>query len=203
MEPVFMVLGQSAATAAVLAMNSGVELQSLPFTALREELRKDGQVLDLPPSAKKKVMVSGASLPGIVLDDAEATVTGPWTHSTSAGKFVGVDYLHDGDTEKGEKSIVWTLKAPASGEFELRMSYSANANRAANVPILISVNGKAKAYKVDQQQVPEIDGLFHPLDRFKLQQNDELTIHVSNKGTIGHVIADAVQLLPIEKRSFR
>jgi hypothetical protein len=45
MEPVFMVLAQSAATAAALAMDAGVAVQDLPYARLRERLVKDGQVL--------------------------------------------------------------------------------------------------------------------------------------------------------------
>jgi hypothetical protein len=46
MEPVFMVLGQSAATAAVLAIDGGLPVQDVPYAALRERLLKDGQVLE-------------------------------------------------------------------------------------------------------------------------------------------------------------
>jgi len=46
MEPVFMVLAQSAATAAALAMDAGVAVQDLPYERLRERLVKDGQVLN-------------------------------------------------------------------------------------------------------------------------------------------------------------
>lgn len=46
MEPVFMVLGQSAATAAVLAINNKVSLHQLPYEKLREVLLKDKQVLE-------------------------------------------------------------------------------------------------------------------------------------------------------------
>lgn len=45
MEPVFMVLGQSAATAAALALQSGTTLQELDYTKLRQRLLEDGQVL--------------------------------------------------------------------------------------------------------------------------------------------------------------
>lgn len=45
MEPVFMVLAQSAATAAALALDAGVAVQDLPYARLRERLVKDGQVL--------------------------------------------------------------------------------------------------------------------------------------------------------------
>jgi hypothetical protein len=46
MEPVFMVLGQSAATAAALAIDAGCALQDLPYPALRSRLLADGQVLE-------------------------------------------------------------------------------------------------------------------------------------------------------------
>lgn len=46
MEPVFMILGQSAATAAALAIDGGVPVQQLPYERLRERLLADGQVLE-------------------------------------------------------------------------------------------------------------------------------------------------------------
>ncbi|MBX3747817.1 MAG: FAD-dependent oxidoreductase [Verrucomicrobiae bacterium] len=48
MEPVFMILGQSAATAAVLALDRGVPVQDVPYEALRERLERDGQILAVP-----------------------------------------------------------------------------------------------------------------------------------------------------------
>ncbi|GAB3254833.1 FAD-dependent oxidoreductase [Larkinella harenae] len=47
MEPVFMILGQSAATAAVLAINNKVSPQQLPYQKLKEVLLKDKQRLTL------------------------------------------------------------------------------------------------------------------------------------------------------------
>ena len=46
MEPVFMILGQSAATAAVMAIEKGLAVQDVPYAELRGRLEKDGQVLD-------------------------------------------------------------------------------------------------------------------------------------------------------------
>ena len=48
MEPVFMVLGQSAATAAVMALERGISVQNLSYQPLRWRLLDDGQVLSLP-----------------------------------------------------------------------------------------------------------------------------------------------------------
>jgi len=54
MEPVFMILGQSAATAASIAMDDNLPVQKIDYAKLRERLLADKQVLAWnPPSAKK------------------------------------------------------------------------------------------------------------------------------------------------------
>ena len=54
MEPVFMVLGQSAATAAAFAIESDAAIQDVPYDRLRQRLLADGQVLEWKkPSAVK------------------------------------------------------------------------------------------------------------------------------------------------------
>ncbi|QMU27532.1 FAD-dependent oxidoreductase [Adhaeribacter radiodurans] len=50
MEPVFMILGQSAATAAAQAIESKKAVQDVDFTKLKEQLLKDKQVLTKPAS---------------------------------------------------------------------------------------------------------------------------------------------------------
>jgi hypothetical protein len=54
MEPVFMILGQSAATAAVMAIDGKLAVQDVPYPALRERLLKDGQVLEHKPAPSQK-----------------------------------------------------------------------------------------------------------------------------------------------------
>lgn len=48
MEPVFMILGQSTATAAVMAIDEGIAVQDVSAVKLQKELLKRGQVLELP-----------------------------------------------------------------------------------------------------------------------------------------------------------
>lgn len=50
MEPVFMVLGQSAATAAALALQADVAVQDVDGAKLRERLLADGQILEWVPA---------------------------------------------------------------------------------------------------------------------------------------------------------
>jgi hypothetical protein len=41
-----MILGQSAATAAVMAIDAKIALQDVPYAKLRKRLLKDGQILN-------------------------------------------------------------------------------------------------------------------------------------------------------------
>jgi hypothetical protein len=54
MEPVFMILGQSAATAAAMAIDGSLATQDLPYPRLRERLLKDGQVLEYSIASGRK-----------------------------------------------------------------------------------------------------------------------------------------------------
>jgi hypothetical protein len=54
MEPVFMILGQSAATAATIAIDKRQAVQDVSYADLRARLVKDGQILETPGKSAKK-----------------------------------------------------------------------------------------------------------------------------------------------------
>jgi hypothetical protein len=54
MEPVFMILGQSAATAAALAIDDKSAVQDVPYAKLRERLLKDRQILEFAASKQAR-----------------------------------------------------------------------------------------------------------------------------------------------------
>lgn len=53
MEPVLMILGQPAATAAVMAMDEKIPVQNVSYEKLRTRLLKDGQILGLPKESAR------------------------------------------------------------------------------------------------------------------------------------------------------
>jgi hypothetical protein len=55
MEPVFMILAQSAATAAALAIDAGQAVQDVPYAKLRQRLLEDGQVLEYSKPTPRKI----------------------------------------------------------------------------------------------------------------------------------------------------
>ena len=197
MEPVFMVLGQSAATAAAIAIDDKVPVQKVNYEKLRARLLADKQVLDWtgPDRATGPVgkFIDPKSLPGVVLDDADATMTGHWVEAGTIAWRVGKGYRHDSNAEKGELAAVFTPSLPSAGDYEIILLNVPNPNRASNVPVTVSVAGQpAKTFKVDQKSKGEIS-----LGKFKLPAGKTTTVTVSNKDTDGHVILDGVQFKPV------
>lgn len=196
MEPVFMVLGQSAATAAAIAIEDKVPVQKVNYEKLRARLLADKQVLDWTGGGSNAggKFVDPKSLPGIVLDDEQAAKTGHWSESVSSTWRVGKSYLHDGNAEKGSLSAVFTPDIPAAGDYEIILFNAPNQNRASNVPVIVSIPGQpAKTLKVDQKSKGETS-----LGRFKLPAGKATTVTVSNKETDGYVILDGVQFKPVK-----
>jgi hypothetical protein len=204
MEPVFMIMGEGAALAASLALEAGVPVQKVEYAKLRERLLAAGQVLEwhpgLPgqsggnPGAGEAASAPPApKLPGIVLDDADAKLTGAWSHGSLAEqRRVGTGYLHDDNEDKGAKRAVWSPDLPEAGDYEIVLHFVPNANRATNVPVAITTGGKTQTLRVNQR---EKSGA-RSLGRFTLAQGRSVQIEVSTADTDGHVILDGLQILP-------
>lgn len=201
MEPVFMILGQSAATAAALAIDRQESVQQLPYAVLRQRLTADGQVLETPPGVGGSAAqgVPASELAGIVVDDDDAHRTGHWSPSTATKTWVGGQYLHDGDTAKGESSATFTAALPAPGRYEVRLAYSPHGNRATAAPVTVQHAGGKTTVRVDQTQQPEIDQLFTSIGTFRFDADQQASVTISNESTEGHVIVDAVAWVKVDE----
>jgi len=197
MEPVFMMLGQSAATAAVRAIDSATTVQGVDYAKLRARLARDGQVLAWKgPKQSTAASIDPRRLPGIVVDDPQAQTKGEWTNSTAIGPFVGGGYVHDGDQGKGARSITFQAKLPADGRYEVRLSYSPGWNRAPRVLVAIENADGTAIVTIDERKRPPIAPAFVSLGVFRFTAARPARVTISNQSTRGHVIADAVQFLP-------
>jgi hypothetical protein len=197
MEPVFMVLGQSAATAACQAIDRSTPVQRIDISTLQARLKVDDQVLEWTgPISVARAGIDPRTLPGLVLDDTAARLTGEWTSSAAIGGYVGSSYLHDGNEAKGMKTARFELDVPASGRYEVRLAYVPNANRATNVPVTVESADGTVTVRVNQRQDPPGDSPFRSLGTFRFEAGKKGAVVISNEGTNGHVIVDAVQCLP-------
>lgn len=194
MEPVFMILGQSGATAAALAIDKNIAVQAVDYAELKARLLGDKQVLEMerkpnPP----KAALDPKKLPGTVLDDTDAKYIGDWSHSGAIHPHVGAEYRHDGNEMKGQKSATWetTLKA---GRYTVGFSSTPGANRAGNVPVRIEHSGGVAEVILDQRSQPAKDTVFVPVGDFDF--NGPAKVQIGTAGTTAHVVVDAVQFLP-------
>ena len=199
MEPVFMILGQSAATAAMHAIEEEADVQKISYARLRQRLLDDGQILAWTgPVRKPAQYIDPKSLEGVVIDDTGAKPTGEWSHGSSVGPFVGVGYSHDGKEEQGGKSIRFEADLPQAGRYEVRLSYSANPNRASNAAVAVHHADGVHRATVNQKEAPSIKKAFVSLGTFSFRADTAAAVVVSNEGADGYVIADAVQFLPVK-----
>ena len=205
-EPTWMAIGQSAGIAAALAAKAGVSVQALDYAQLRARLLAQRQVLDLPVLAPlpaksaasgKGTGIAPASLPGLILDDAQAELSGDWERSTNFKPHVGTGYLHDEQRSDGKSRATLRFKAPADGDFELRMAYSAHETRTTRLPVTIVGDGAIQRFTVDQTMALPAGQAFREVARLRLRTGVEYTLTVTNEDTKGFVILDAFQLLPV------
>lgn len=200
-EPTWMILGQSAGIAAALAAKQDATVQAIPYPALRERLLAQKQVLDLPvlpelpPEPATPMSIDPKTLPGIILDDAQAELTGPWSRSSNFKPHIGTGYLHDDKRSDGQCVATFRFKAPKSGRYDLRMAYSAHDTRTKNLPVKIQSGSHTAEFSVDQTQPIPSGEAFRSLLTVELVADTETVITISNTRTEGFVILDAIQLL--------
>lgn len=159
---------------------------------------KPGEV-DIPGNLKFNVADPG-SLDGIVLDETDAVLKGSWHYSTHTPPYVGIGYLHDRKSGKGEKSVTWTPTFPKAGTYEVRVSHCYNVRRSTNTPIRIRHAKGLTTIRINQQDTPEHGKLFRTIGVFPFAAGKSGSVTISNTGTEGkYVIADAVQFLPVNR----
>jgi len=198
MEPVFFILGQSAATAACIAIDSNLDVQDVPYEKLKLILLVDKQVLESKDSLPGALALDPKKMTGIVLDDSEAIIKGAWGQSSSIGGFVGAGYIHDSNEGQGTKSVTFKTNLPKDGTYEVRLYFAPATNRATNVPITIEYAEGVKNLSINQR-IPSKLG-FVSLGSFSFKKDIPAIILISNKGTNGFVIADAVQFLEVTNK---
>lgn len=131
----------------------------------------------------------------VVMDDADAsgvTITGAWTSSTFDPNYYGTDYLHDGNTGKGAKSVTFTPTLPVAGSYEVFARWTAGSNRASNTPIAIAYVGGTANVQVDQRSN---GGVWVSLGIYSFAAGTGGSVTIGTTGTTGYVIADAVRFV--------
>ena len=189
MEPVFMTLGQSAATAAALALDLGVAVQDVPYADLSARLLADGQILD-KAAGPRPVRRDPKELPGITVDDAEAKLTGTWTESGASPAYLGVGYRHDAKGEHGAVTATFATPLPKAGKYEVFLAVVPNANRATNAQVTVRHAAGSTEVAVNLSKGPA--GNLVSLGTYEFAADQPASVTIGNAGANGFVVIDAV-----------
>lgn len=144
---------------------------------------------------RHNVVADGAA---IVLDNTASgvTATGTWTAATSPTGFFGTNFLSDGNTGKGTKSVAYTPNIPANAWYEVALYHPSGAGLANNVPV--NVTGETGAgtgsytlsYVVNQTTG---GGAWRALDYQRFLAGSAGNVTLGTAGTTATVAADAVR----------
>ncbi len=143
----------------------------------------DAQLLQWPPP----------SSPGeVVVDSHDPSVTraGTWVSSTSIGGYWGTDYEHDGNTAKGVNRLRFRPTLPTAGTYAVYLRWTADPNRASNVPIDIVHGGGLTTRTVDQRGS---GGTWVSLGSYSFAAGTGGSLLIRTENTNGYVIADAAR----------
>ena len=200
MEPVFMILAQSAATAAVISIEDQVSVQDVSYEKLKTKLLNDGQILELdkPNRLAFGKGVDPSSFSGLVVDGEELSFEGDWVKSTSLRPFIGSSYYHDGNGGKGMRSACFPFQAPKDGLHEILVSYVASINRAGSVRYEMRDEKGLSKVVVDQRKKASTNDLWHSLGSFVFVKGKKYDLKVFNEDTEGYVIVDAAHIIPLD-----
>lgn len=198
MEPVFMALGQAAATAAVLAVDAGTTVQEIDVTALQSKLRKDP--------------LADGSTPEILLDNdvtpEAVTLNGNWHNEKGGGKYAASQLVDDSKGQEA-KSVRYTPAILKSGKYTVYVfnpypgaggvnpaQYDGKTTgKATSTALRIKAGKKYKDVALaTQTQVNE----WIEAGTYNFAKGSENYVEVLNKGADGTVVADAVLFVPVK-----
>jgi hypothetical protein len=136
----------------------------------------------------------------VIVDNTAASVTGNWTTSSSGTGIFGDDFLTDGNSGKGSKSVTFTPNIRAAGRYIVYARWVSGSNRATNVPIDVNSAEGSQTFTKDQKNTGK-DGAWVLLGTFQFNKGTGGSVTIRNAGTNGVVVADAVRFLsttPVE-----
>lgn len=189
MEPVFMVLGESAAVAAAFAVDKHTSVQQVDVSKVQEFLARDP-------------LVNG-STPEILVDNddsAHVEITGKW--SLKKGGTYGHSAYYSAVNDQ-PKAIKFIPDVKKGGSYDIYTYVLPRVQNISPVTRLTVFDGvKDKEVTIIKEKVivnGQTSGEWIHLGRFNVPAGKKAAVTISNKNAEGVIVADAVLLVPALK----
>ncbi len=133
-----------------------------------------------------------AKLPGLVIDDSQATLVGTWKKSTHTPPYVKEGYVF---AVGGEQTASFPFQVKESGKYRVLFSYSHGTNRCPETPVTVHHQDGEKTITIDERKPAVGLYCFHDLGEFSFEAQKAAQVITTTKGTNGSLIADAVMIV--------
>ena len=181
-----MVLGQSAATAAVQAITTGSTVQNIDVKSLQQKLVSD-PLLD---GSEPETLVDNDQKEKVSIKGAWETVRGGY----------GRDVLVASIGANSEHSVTYKPNLAKAGKYELFTYFPNVENKSEQTTFKIGDGKMSKEVTVSEKQIKRIglsSGEWVSLGTYQLEAGLNTFVEVSSKGSAGKITADAVIWKPI------
>lgn len=186
MEPVFMVLGQSTATAAVMAIDARTSVQNIDITKLQQRLKND-------PLADGNIFE--------ILTDNDDSLhvqrTGTWTTEKRGG--YGPGFFVNDSRGQETATIRFTPEIPEAGKYTAYIYFPKLANISSHTLVIVNDGERNHGITIKESDIRvegQTSGEWVSLGTYNLPQGTKSFAQVSTKDADGKVIADAVIWVP-------
>lgn len=185
MEPVFMVLAQSSAVAAVMAIDQKTSVQKVDVAQLQATLKTNP--------------LANGSTPEILVDNEDknrTTTTGNWKIVKRGG--YGPSFLVS-EENQSSGSVKFTPEINKKGTYRIYVYFPKIAQLAPETAVEVTSNQQSKTIVVKDSDIVvegQTSGEWYSLGKFDLPQGTSSHVVVQPKGTTGSVVADAVLFVP-------
>lgn len=185
MEPVFMVLGQSAAMAASLAIDYGTKVQEINVKSLQQQLKNNP--------------LADGSTPEILVDDIDVKIiSGSWKKEGAGG--YGPSFLSNNTQSLAYVRFKPYIEKP--GSYKIYFYFPRLKNTSDELRLTI-YDGKRRVLKTirsaDIKIIGQTSGEWVELGTYALSSGNEPYVEVSNQNANGVIVADAVLFVPVIK----
>lgn len=132
---------------------------------------------------------------GIVVDDADAVLTGTWKKSNSVKRFVGSGYQF-ASSGAADTTAIFQPSEELEGVYEVRFAYAYENNRPKQLSVEVWDADGSRVTVLNETTVPAVDGHFDSLGTYRFEKGMKPRVIVdTSKSSAGAVVIDAVQFL--------
>ena len=188
MEPVFMVLAQSSAIAAVMAIDSKKSVQQVDIAELQAKLKADP-------------LVNGKT-PEILVDneDSNVSIKGNWQPVKKGG--YGPSFLATSESDRNGGNVTFTPQIAAPGSYQIYVYFPKVAKPASEIKLSVQAGSETKSISVLEKDIVvegQTSGEWYHVGKFNLPKGNASSVNISAEGASGAVAADAVLFVPDSK----